>query len=93
MIDKHHKRISHVHAKDIRRGVVEALDRTLESFLDAVVRARSRRRRRIARLRAIVGWLAWHGYQGWFVVEAEQDPKVSPPLEMARKGHAEAACA
>jgi inosose dehydratase len=23
------------------------------------------------------------------VVEAEQDPKVSPPLEMARKGHIE----
>ena len=25
----------------------------------------------------------------WFVVEAEQDPRVSPPLEMARIGHAE----
>ena len=31
--------------------------------------------------------LAAHGYEGWFVVEAEQDPKVSPPLEMARIGH------
>ena len=29
------------------------------------------------------------GYQGWFVVEAEQDPKVSPPLEMARIGRTE----
>ena len=33
--------------------------------------------------------LAGKGYEGWFVVEAEQDPKVSPPLEMAQKGHKE----
>ena len=38
---------------------------------------------------AIVKKLASHGYQGWFVVEAEQDPKVSPPLAMAQKGHKE----
>ena len=30
-----------------------------------------------------------HGYKGWMVVEAEQDPVANPPLEMARKGHAE----
>ncbi len=33
--------------------------------------------------------LASHGYEGWFVVEAEQDPKANPPLEMAKKGHVE----
>ena len=38
---------------------------------------------------AIVKKLAGYGYEGWFVVEAEQDPKVSPPLEMAQKGHKE----
>ncbi len=38
VIDKHHKRISHVHTKDIRRNVVDELDRTKESFLDAVVK-------------------------------------------------------
>lgn len=27
--------------------------------------------------------------KGWFVVEADQDPKVSPPLAMAQKGHKE----
>ncbi|MCB1833696.1 MAG: myo-inosose-2 dehydratase, partial [Geminicoccaceae bacterium] len=37
----------------------------------------------------IVGALAGKGYEGWFVVEAEQDPKANPPLAMARKGHAE----
>ena len=38
---------------------------------------------------AIVQRLADHGYEGWFVVEAEQDPKANPPLEMAKKGHKE----
>ena len=38
---------------------------------------------------AIVMRLAEHGYQGWFVVEAEQDPKANPPEEMARVGHRE----
>ena len=38
---------------------------------------------------AIVKKLAGYGYEGWFVVEAEQDPKVSPPLEMAKIGHKE----
>ena len=36
---------------------------------------------------AIVGRLAAYGYEGWFVVEAEQDPKIVPPLEMAEIGH------
>ena len=35
---------------------------------------------------AIVKRLAGYGYEGWFVVEAEQDPKPKPPPEMARSG-------
>jgi inosose dehydratase len=27
------------------------------------------------------------GYEGWFVVEAEQDPKKANPLKYARIGH------
>ena len=37
----------------------------------------------------IVKRCASNGYEGWFVAGAEQDPKVSPPLEMAQKGHKE----
>ena len=40
---------------------------------------------------AIVKRLASYGYEGWFVVEAEQDPKANPPIEMARIGHKELA--
>ena len=90
VIDKHHKRISHVHTKDVRMGVIDKLDRTKESFLDAVVKgAFTVPGDGSLDFAAIVQRLASYGYEGWFVVEAEQDPKVSPPLKMAQKGHTE----
>jgi inosose dehydratase len=90
VIDKHHKRISHVHTKDVRQGVIDKLDRTKESFLDAVVKgAFTVPGDGSLDFAAIVQRLASYGYEGWFVVEAEQDPAVSPPLDMARTGHKE----
>jgi inosose dehydratase len=89
-IDRHHARIGHVHTKDIRQGVLDALDWSKDSFLDAVIKgAFTVPGDGSLDFRAIVQRLADHGYQGWFVVEAEQDPKVSPPLRMAEVGHAE----
>jgi inosose dehydratase len=90
VIDKHHNRISHVHTKDVRMGVIDKLDRKRESFLDAVVKgAFTVPGDGSLDFAAIIKRLASYGYEGWFVVEAEQDPKVSPPLEMAKKGHKE----
>lgn len=90
VIDKHHRRITHVHTKDVRMDVIDKLDRSRESFLDAVVKgAFTVPGDGSLDFAAIVGRLASHGYEGWFVVEAEQDPKISPPLAMAKKGHAE----
>lgn len=90
VIEHHHARITHVHTKDIRRAVVDGLDRSRESFLDAVVKgAFTVPGDGSLDFGAIVKALAAKGYQGWFVVEAEQDPRVSPPLEMAQKGHKE----
>jgi inosose dehydratase len=90
VIDKHHKRITHVHTKDIRASIVDGLDRTRESFLDAVVKgAFTVPGDGSLDFEAIVKACAKHGYEGWFVVEAEQDPKKSPPLDMAIKGHKE----
>jgi inosose dehydratase len=90
VIDRHHARISHVHTKDVRQHVIDGLDRSRDSFLDAVVKG-------VFTVpgdgsldfEAIVKRLADHGYEGWFVVEAEQDPRVSPPLDMAKIGHRE----
>ncbi len=90
VLDQHHRRITHVHTKDVRMGVIAALDRSRDSFLDAVVKgAFTVPGDGSLDFEAIVKRCAHHGYEGWFVVEAEQDPKVSPPLEMARKGHKE----
>ncbi|WP_254018256.1 myo-inosose-2 dehydratase [Mesorhizobium escarrei] len=90
VIDKHHARISHVHTKDIRQAIVDGLDRSRESFLDAVIKgAFTVPGDGSLDFEAIVKRLASHGYEGWFVVEAEQDPVKSPPLEMAKIGHQE----
>src|SRR5439155_12617180 len=90
VIDKHHKRITHVHTKDVRMDVIDKLDRTRDSFLDAVVKgAFTVPGDGSLDFAAIVGRLASHGYEGWFVVEAEQDPKNSQPLALAKIGIAE----
>jgi inosose dehydratase len=90
VIDKHHNRISHVHTKDVRMDVINALDRTKESFLDAVVKgAFTVPGDGTLDFVAIVKKLAAYGYEGWFVVEAEQDPIQNPPLKMAQIGHQE----
>jgi len=90
VIDKHHKRISHVHTKDVRMGVINGLDRTKESFLDAVIKgAFTVPGDGSLDFETIVKKLAGYGYEGWFVVEAEQDPVKTPPLEMAKIGHKE----
>ena len=90
VIDKHFSRITHVHVKDVRMAVVAKLDRSTESFLDAVMKG-------VFTVpgdgsldfEAIAKKLAGYGYEGWFVVEAEQDPKKSPPKKMNAIGHKE----
>jgi len=90
VIDKHHERFLHIHTKDVRQPVIDALDRRRDGFLDAIVRgAFTVPGDGSLDFEAIVKALAAKGYEGWFVVEAEQDPRLNPPLEMAKKGHAE----
>ena len=90
VIDKHHSRITHVHTKDVRMDVINKLDRSRESFLDAVVKgAFTVPGDGSLDFEAIVKKLAGYGYEGWFVVEAEQDPKMSPPKKMNAIGHKE----
>lgn len=90
VIDNHHARISHVHTKDVRQPVIDTLDRTRESFLDSVVKgAFTVPGDGSLDFDAIIGRLAGYGYEGWFVVEAEQDPRRAPPLEWSTKGNNE----
>ena len=90
VIERYHARMGHIHTKDVRQGVIDGLDRSRESFLDAVIKgAFTVPGDGDLDFGTIVRRLAELGYEGWFVVEAEQDPVANPPLEMARKGHAE----
>jgi inosose dehydratase len=88
VLDKHGARINHVHTKDVRRDVLAGLDRERESFLDAVLKGvYTVPGDGMIGFRAVARRLAEIGYEGWFVVEAEQDPAKAPPLEYARIGH------
>ena len=88
VIDKHGARIKHVHTKDVRQNVLQQLDRGRDSFLNAVLRgAFTVPGDGSLDFTAIVERLAANNYQGWFVVEAEQDPSLAPPYEYACIGH------
>ena len=76
-------RISHVHCKDVRPAAMVQPDR---SFLDSV----------IAGVFTVPGdgcvdfaavLAELRGYEGWLVVEAEQDPARAHPLTYARMGY------
>lgn len=80
------ERISHVHAKDVRREMMERAQAEHMSFLDAVA----------AGVFTVPGdgcvdyasvFRELAGYSGWVVVEAEQDPAKAHPLTYARLGY------
>jgi len=85
---RHVARINHVHCKDIRRAVLERMRGADSSFLDAVVEGvftvPGDGAIDYAPLFAV---LKEAGYQGWLVVEAEQDPAKAHPLTYARIGY------
>lgn len=88
VVDRHGDRIIHVHTKDVRQQVIDGLDRGGESFLDAVLKgAFTVPGDGSLDFGTIVQRLADKGYEGWFVVEAEQDPVKAPPYEYACIGH------
>ncbi len=87
-LKRHARRIVHVHCKDIRKGKLAAARQQDLSFLDAV----------LGDVFAVPGdgsidfaplleGLAKAGYDGWLVVEADQDPAKAHPLTHARIGH------
>ena len=87
-LERHAKRIVHVHCKDIRSDKLAQARKQDMSFLEAV----------LGDVFAVPGdgsidfnpilrALAGHGYAGWLVVEADQDPAKAHPLTHARLGH------
>lgn len=84
---RHGRRINHVHCKDLRPDVLKATRQKDQSFLSAILDG----------VFTVPGdgfidyydfarILADIGYEGWVVVEAEQDPAKAPPFEYSRMG-------
>jgi len=87
---RYRSRISHFHAKDVRRAVMEQARREDWSFLDAVLGQGSELGVYTVPGDGMVDYpdvfRELPGYSGWIVVEAEQDPGKAHPLTYARKG-------
>ncbi len=86
---RHLTRINHVHCKDVRPAILARARAEDMSFMDAV----------LAGIFTVPGdggidyatilkRLHDRGYEGWLVVEAEQDPAKAHPLTFARMGYA-----
>lgn len=86
VLKKHIKRIKHVHLKDVRKDVLGKVKKKNMSFLNAVLNG----------VFTVPGdgmidfvplfrILSENNYEGWFIVEAEQDPAKANPLEYAIK--------
>ena len=84
MVQKYADRIKHVHLKDIRPEIVEKVKKENLSFLEGV-------RQGIFTIpgdgcidfEPVFRVLEENGYEGYMVVEAEQDPAKANPLEYA----------
>ena len=86
MLKKYVDRVGHVHLKDMRLPVVEEARKNDWSFLQAVRNgAFTVPGDGDVDFDPVFKVLADAGYQGWLLVEAEQDPAKANPLEYAMK--------
>ncbi|MBE2897663.1 myo-inosose-2 dehydratase [Pasteurellaceae bacterium 20609_3] len=87
VLEKYVDRIVHVHLKDVRDEIVEEVKQNDLSFLDGVKKGTfTVPGDGVIDFKPIFDILDKHNYQGWMVVEAEQDPALANPFEYALKG-------
>ena len=86
VLNKHVGRVAHVHLKDMRPEVVARVKAEGLSFLQAVrLGAFTVPGDGCVDFAPLFAILENAGYEGWFVVEAEQDPALANPFEYALK--------
>ena len=89
ILKKYINRINHIHCKDIRKNILEiSLSKDISftnAFLEGVFTVPGDG---CIDYLPIMKELKKNKYNGWLVVEAEQDPKKANPLEYAKKGYA-----
>ncbi|WP_304942578.1 myo-inosose-2 dehydratase [Vallitalea guaymasensis] len=89
VLQKHIKRVAHVHLKDIRMDIVKKVRDNELSFLEGVkMGAFTIPGDGAIDFKPIFKILEDNNYEGWMVVEAEQDPAVANPFEYAVKARA-----
>jgi len=87
VIGAHPGRIAHVHCKDVRGAVFEAVRVREMSFLGGVLAGMfTAPGDGDLDWPAVMGALAAIGYSGWMVVEAEQDPAMADPKTFSAMG-------
>ncbi len=88
VLEKHIKRVSHVHCKDVRPAVTKMARNGNWSFLQAVLNgAFSVPGDGCIDFAGVLRLLYRNDYEGWLVVEAEQDPAVAPSYQYAQMGY------
>ncbi|KVH74072.1 myo-inosose-2 dehydratase [Burkholderia ubonensis] len=88
VLKRHIARVCHVHCKDVRPAVIRLARNRNWSFLDAVINgAFTVPGDGAIDFATLIDLLKRHGYRGWLVVEAEQDPVVAPSYAYAQKGY------
>ncbi len=81
-------RIGHVHCKDVRPVVLKRSLNRDSSFLTAVLNGVfTVPGDGCVDYKTVLSIMKEAGYEGWLVVEAEQDPSVAPPAKYAKLGY------
>lgn len=89
ILKKHHDRIIHVHLKNVRKPVMEKCYAENKSFLRSIpegVFTVPGDPEGCVDFETVFKLLDEYNYEGWLVVEAEQDPDIANPLDYARMG-------
>ena len=84
LAERHMGRVAHIHAKNVRPAIRRRVAEDDLSFLDAVrlgVFTVAGDDEGCVDFAAVLGVAARHGYSGWLISEAEQDPAVRDPVE------------
>lgn len=87
ILKKHFDRIKHVHLKNVRKSVMEKCYAEDKSFLRSIpegVFTVPGDPEGMVDFPTIFKILEEKGYEGWLVVEAEQDPDIANPLDYAK---------
>jgi inosose dehydratase len=88
LLKKHASRVVHVHCKDVRPALIAKARNDGWSFLRGVLAGTfTVPGDGVIDYDAVLAVLQEAGYQGWLVVEAEQDPAVAPSYTYAKKGY------